>query len=133
MARLITRPSFVGQVKSGRNYVLVDDVINMGNTLAELANYIISGGSDVIGYSVIVDDGRLKTLSPEKKIIDKLSARFGNEIEEIFGTRTDCLTANESQYLLGFRTIDEIRNRCLKAKKEIDLRRASKKGRESFR
>ena len=49
MARLITRSSFVGQVKSGRNYVLVDDVINMGNTLAELANYIISGGSDVIG------------------------------------------------------------------------------------
>ena len=133
MERLITRPSFVGQVKSGRNYVLVDDVINMGNTLAELANYIISGGGDVIGYCVIVDDGRLITLSPEKKIIDKLSARFGDEIEEIFGIRTDCLTANESQYLLGFRTTDEIRNRCLKAKKEIDLRRASKKSRESFR
>ena len=64
--------------------------------------------------------------------IDTLSVEFGNEIEEIFGVRTDCLTANESQYLLGFRTIDEIRNRCLKAKKEIDLRRASKKVESHF-
>ena len=66
-------------------------------------------------------------LSPEKKMIDKLSARSGNEIEAIFGIRTDCLTANKSQYLLEFGTTDEIRNRCLRAEKEIDLRRASKK------
>ena len=132
MERLITRPSFVGRVQSGRNYVLVDDVINMGNTLAELANYIIHRGGHVIAYCVLVDDGRLKTLSPEQKIIDKLSERFGHEIEEIFGTRTNCLTANESQYLLGFRSIDEIRNRCVKAKKEIDRRRASKQNSGSY-
>ena len=102
------------------------------NNNSKLCAVFIGHYSHVITYFVLVDDGRLKTLSPEQKIIDKLSERFGHEIEEIFGTRTNCLTANESQYLLGFRSIDEIRNRCVKAKKEIDRRRASKQNSGSY-
>ena len=56
---------------------------------------------------------------------EKLS--FANEIIEIFGIQVDALTANEDQYRVGFRTVvDEIRNRLLMAKQEVDLRLRSK-------
>jgi hypothetical protein len=55
-----------------------------------------------------------------------LKERFDNEIIEIFGINIDALTANEAQYLVGFRSADEIRNRLIKAKKESYLRLRSK-------
>ena len=128
MERLISRPTFDGAVFSGRDYVLVDDVTNMGNTLAELANFIIHGGGNVVGYCVMVDDGRIPTLIPEIKTIRLLEERFGHEIEDIFGISIACLTANEAQYLIGFRSADEIRGRCAKAKEEIHRRRLAKSG-----
>jgi len=70
--------------------------------------------------------GRNKSLSPDRKTLRILKERFVNEIIEIFGINIDALTANEAQYLVGFRTADEIRNRCLKAKKESNLRLRSK-------
>ena len=56
----------------------------------------------------------------------RLKQRHANEIIEIFGIQVDALTANEAQYLVGFRTAYEIRNRLLKAKQEVDLRLRSK-------
>jgi hypothetical protein len=55
-----------------------------------------------------------------------LKQRYANEIIEIFGIHVDALTANEAQYLVGFRTADEIRNRLIKAKQEVDIRLRSK-------
>jgi hypothetical protein len=55
-----------------------------------------------------------------------LKRQFANEIIENFGIHVDALTANEAQYLVGFRSADEIRNRLLKAQQEVDLRLRSK-------
>ncbi|MFM8823743.1 MAG: hypothetical protein ACKOD8_10480, partial [Limnohabitans sp.] len=45
MERLILRAEFEGSVQAGAQYVLVDDVIGLGGTLAELAHYVqINGG-----------------------------------------------------------------------------------------
>ena len=58
---------------------------------------------------------------PDARTLKTLKQRYANEIIEIFGIHVDALTANEAQYLVGFRTADEIRNRLLKAKQEVDL------------
>ena len=126
MQRLIHRPEFEGPVEAGAEYVLIDDVVNFGTTLAELAHYIQLNGGLVSNIAVMVNAGRNKTLSPDRKTLRILKERFANEIIEIFGINIDALTANEAQYLVGFRTADEIRNRCLKAKKESNLRLRSK-------
>lgn len=126
MERLITRPQFEGEVISGRNYVLVDDVVNMGGTLAELANYITQLGGEVKAVITIVNAGRIKTLSPEHSVIKRLQERYQDEIYNIFGIKTNALTANEAQYLIGFRTADEIRGRVTKAREEIYRRLRSK-------
>jgi len=94
----------------------------------EHANFIIQGGGNVVGHCVMVDDGRIHTLIPDRKTIRSLEERFGNEIKDIFGISVACLTANEAQYLIGFRSADEIRGRCAKAKEEIHRRRLAKSG-----
>lgn len=126
MERLALRPEFEGAVQVGGRYVLVDDVTSLGGTLAELAHYIQFTGGFIQDVAVIVNAGRNKSLRPDLKTIKTLNERFANEIIEIFGIQVDALTANEAQYLVGFRTVDEIRNRLLKAKQEVDLRLRSK-------
>ncbi|MDN6321912.1 MAG: phosphoribosyltransferase [Halomonas sp.] len=126
MERLIARPSFEGTVQHGGCYVLVDDVTSMGSTLAELANYVLMNGGSVIGSILLVNAGRSKKFRALKKHTQLLEERFSNEIKSIFGIHTSALTANESSYLVGFRTADEIRNRCVKAEKETAKRLLSK-------
>ncbi|MDN5935179.1 MAG: hypothetical protein L0H75_03245 [Nitrosospira sp.] len=126
MERLLLRPSFEGQVEEGASYVLVDDVTSMGGTLAELANFIRINGGRVIGSIMLVNAGRTKSFTPPGKHTSLLEERFGNGIKEIFGIHPKALTANEAGYLAGFRTLDEIRNRCIKAEKETNLRLLSK-------
>ncbi len=126
MERMLARPSFEGEVRKGVEYVLVDDVTNMGGTLAELANYLLVNGGTIAGSITLVNAGRTKDFYPEKKHISLLEERFGDEIRNIFGIHTQALTANEANYLVGFRSVDEIRNRCIKAEKETALRLLSK-------
>ena len=42
--------------------------------------------------------------------------RFGDEIRTTFGIEPAALTREEAQYLIGFRTVDEVRNRAAAAK-----------------
>ena len=75
---------------------------------------------------VLVNAGRQTGLAPEKKSVQLLNRRFGNEFFDIFGIKPEALTANEAQYLVGFRSVDEIRNRLAAARQEIDRRLRSK-------
>ena len=74
----------------------------------------------------LVNAGRQIGLAPEKKFVQLLNRRFGNEFFDIFGIKPEALSANEAQYLVGFRSVDEIRNRLAAARQEIDRRLRSK-------
>ncbi len=126
MERLSLRSQFVGEVVSGAQYVLVDDVTNMGGTVADLANFIIAQGGCVVAVIVLVNAGRDKRLAVAKPVLKKLLGRYKYDIQEIFSIAPQALTANEATYLIGFRTVDEIRNRLTKARKETHLRLRSK-------
>ena len=126
MERMILKPEFDGAVTDGANYILVDDVTSMGCTLAELSNYIQCAGGIVIADIILVNAGRSKHFHPADNVINKIEKRFGNEIRELFGIVPVALTANEANYIIGFRSADEIRNRMAKAKKETNLRLRSK-------
>ena len=108
------------------SYVLVDDVVSLGGTLAELANYIQSKGGIVKDILVLVNAGRDKSTHPNKSQLWILKERYRHDIKDIFGIEVDALTANEAGYLVGFRTVDEIRNRLAKAKEEVNRRLGSK-------
>jgi hypothetical protein len=58
--------------------------------------------------------------------IKELESRHGAELREIIGIEPGALTSSEAQYLLGFRTTDELRNRVAKAGQERLARLRSK-------
>ena len=126
MERMAARAQFVGTVQPGERYVLVDDVTSLGGTLAELANYIQHGGGKIKDVVVLVNAGRNPALVPQPKNVQLLKRRFGDEIFNIFGIKPEALTANEAQYLVGFRSVDEIRNRLAAARQEIYRRLCAK-------
>jgi hypothetical protein len=126
MERMNLRPLFDGAVVAGQQYVLVDDVSTMGGTLAELANFIQLRGGGIAGAVVIVNASRSGRLYPSQKTVRLLEGRFGNEIREIFGIEPSALTADEANYLIGFRSADEIRGRSAKAREETNLRLRTK-------
>ena len=126
MERMAARAQFQGQIVCGAQYVLVDDVTNLGGTLAELSNYIQLFGGVVKDVVVLVNAGRSPALVPPKKFINLIKERFDDEFTEIFGIEPHALTANEAQYLVGFRSADALRNRFAAAEQEIDRRLRSK-------
>jgi hypothetical protein len=126
MERMYLRPEFEGVVVPGARYVLVDDVTSMGGTLVELSNFIQSSGGSIAAVIVLVNAGRIKQFQPTSKVVHELERRYVHEIEEIFGITPCALTANEANYLIGFRSSDEIRNRLAKARKETNLRLRTK-------
>jgi orotate phosphoribosyltransferase len=69
MERMAARAQFVGRVTPGAEYVLVDDVTNLGGTLAELSNFIQANGGVVRDVVVLVNAGRNQALVPEKKFV----------------------------------------------------------------
>ncbi len=75
---------------------------------------------------LIANAGRDKNLRPTLPLIRKIKSRYGSDIEQLFGITSDALTANEAQYLIGFRSPDEIRNRLAKAREETNRRLHSK-------
>jgi hypothetical protein len=87
----------------------------MGGTLAEPAHYIQSGDGAVAGVAVLVNAARSGRLTPTTRLTTMLERRHGDAIREIFQIDSPALTAEEAQYLTGFRTFDEIRNRSVAA------------------
>ncbi|MCK0512734.1 hypothetical protein [Aromatoleum buckelii] len=75
---------------------------------------------------MLVNAGRNPALVPGKKFVWLIKERFDEEFTKVFGFEPDALTANEAEYLVGFKSIDAIRNRLAAAEQEIDCRLRSK-------
>ncbi|MDE2267798.1 MAG: phosphoribosyltransferase [Betaproteobacteria bacterium] len=126
MERMMARAEFAGDVQPGVRYVLVDDVTTMGSTLADLAHYIRSHGGTVAGSVVLTNAMRGETIEPDARLIKELEARHGQAIRDILGIEPGALTAAEAQYLIGFRSTDELRNRVAASGQERRARLLSK-------
>jgi hypothetical protein len=126
MERLIARASFHGAVYRGRDYILVDDVTTLGGTLCDLTDHIRRGGGNVVAAAVLVNASRSGRLYPLQRTVQRLEKEHGHAIRETFGIEPTALTADEAQYLLGFRTAEEIRGRSAKARETTNLRLRAK-------
>lgn len=128
MERLISRVSFAGSVKHGSRYLLIDDVTTMFSTLADCASYVSARGGIVVGAVLIANCSRSGVVHGRKKDISLLEERkYGTQIKELFHiANCQSLTYDEASYLVGFKTIDELRNRAVKAQNETERRIASK-------
>ena len=122
--RLARQPIFDGDVIAGREYLLVDDFVGMGGTLANLKGYIESKGGNVIGAVTLTGKPYSAKLAPNKTQLLELRQKHGKELEDWwgkkFGHTFDCLTQSEARYLLKTENADRIRDRLTEAEQEGD-------------
>jgi hypothetical protein len=126
MERLISRPLFDGPVQKGGRYVLVDDVLTSGSTLAEMADHIRAGGGEVVGTYVIANVARDVTMDPRRQDVRAIKERYGEQVRQLFQLEPEALTAAEARYIIGHRDAAELAGRAASAHEERAARLRAK-------
>ena len=117
--RLARQASFGGTIAAGGRFVMVDDFIGQGGTLANLRGWIERQGSTVKGAVGLTGKPYSAKLNPTPEQLDELRQKHGTEFEdwwrERFGHAFDCLTQSEARYLARSPDADTIRSRLAAA------------------
>lgn len=118
--RLAFQPEFAGEVLPARSYVLVDDHVGLGGTLANLRGHIEREGGSVILATTLSASRQSEILALRPKTLHDLRGKHGEPLErywrESFGFGLDALTEAEAGYLLRTASIDAIRDRMAEAR-----------------
>jgi hypothetical protein len=111
--RLLRRAAFTGEVEPGRAYVIVDDVVTQGGTVADLRGFIEAKGGRVVAVTALQAPGANARLALDAELLTTLRDRLGAETEgwwkETFGHDFTGLTASEARQLLRFGDGAELR------------------------
>ena len=118
-SRLARQAAFTGEIVAGTDYVMVDDFVGQGGTLANLKGIIEATGGSVIAATALTGKSHSAALAPTTEQIALLRAKHGKELEiwwnERFGHGFDCLTQSEARYLERTQDADTVRNRIAEA------------------
>ncbi len=118
LERLLTRATFEGEVKKGRNYIIVDDVSTQGGTLSELRSYIEKNGGHVVLASTLGYTQFSTILAIRPNNIEEIERRFGRYETEDFlkkygiADRIEQLTNSEARHILSYKSLDRIREKA---------------------
>lgn len=112
--RLVTPAKFDGPVQAGANYVLVDDHVGLGGTLANLRGHVAAHGGTVIAITTLTesrDAGRI-SLRPETQTMlwDRHGAVLDDLWQSQFGYGIDGLTDVEALILCRQSSVAAIEN-----------------------
>ena len=120
--RLAFNPSFEGEVKTGQAYLIIDDTLLMGGTIASLRGYIENRGGRVVGASVMDAQEGAIDIAVKPKMLAAIENKHGPSMnqfwQENFGYGIDKLTQSEAGHLRRATSVDEIRDRLVKARHE---------------
>ena len=120
--RLARQAAFAGKGDKGHEYLMVDDFIGQGGTLANLHGWIEKQGGLVIGAVVLTGKPYSAKLNPTEEQLHELREKHGRDFEqwwrERFGHAFDCLTQSEARYLARSPDAGTIRDRLAAAVRE---------------
>jgi hypoxanthine-guanine phosphoribosyltransferase len=121
--RLAFPAVFDGNVKSAK-YLLVDDFVGQGGTLANLRGHVEIQGGEVVGAISLAGKSRSAKIKPIEYTLESLRRKHGNELEEwwisTFGYGLDRLTESEASYLFRSDSFDVITTRLAAARRTGD-------------
>jgi hypothetical protein len=121
--RLVTPAAFEGPVRVGASYVLVDDHVGLGGTLANLKGYIESKGGRVLAMTTLTESRQARQIALQEEVLSVLRNGHGEELEQLwqeqFGHGLECLTNVEGAVLCREPTVDAIRGRLAQATVEV--------------
>ena len=117
--RLARQARFEGEVEGSSEYVIVDDFVGQGGTLANLRGWIEKQGGTIVGAVGLTGKSYSAKLSPSKEQLHELRQKHGSELgkwwRKHFGHAFDCLTQSEARYLARSPDADTIRDRLAAA------------------
>ncbi len=117
--RMARQAEFDGPVQADRPYVLVDDFVGMGGTLANLKGYIESRGGKLLAAVSLTGKPHSAKLALSPERLNELRIKHGTELEnwwfDRFAHTFDTLTESKARYLTRTETADTIRNRIAEA------------------
>lgn len=122
--RLANQAAFEGSVARDGAFVLVDDFVGQGGTLANLKGFVETQGGRVIGATALTGKpySAILKLAPDQ--LAALRAKHGKDLEiwwyDRFGHSFDCLTQSEARYLERTKDADTVRSRIIAAEQARD-------------
>lgn len=119
--RIANRCDFYGEIDKSASYVIVDDVITTGGTLADLRSFIERKGGRVIAMSAIaLGDGRPRRIRLGDDTRADLERFYGNDLGSFchknLGFSYDCLTDAEGRAILGCSGYVDLGKKILRAR-----------------
>lgn len=124
--RIVTPAVFEGPVEPGRNYILVDDHVGLGGTLANLRGHVEAGGGRVVAMTTLSESRDARTIAVRPNTLSLLRLRHGQELEDfwqaVFGHSLDCLTNVEAAYLARQLSVEIIGKRMAAAAEQARRR-----------
>ena len=123
--RMAFRPEFDGEVKSGRRYILLDDVCAHGGTFSEMRYFIEKNGGRVVHTGVLALGGHGDRLASPPRLQRQLADKFGNENLKSFCKEYNlyegnykCFTEAEGRLIEHSQTLDRAGNRIAAARQK---------------
>jgi hypoxanthine-guanine phosphoribosyltransferase len=114
--RVFIPSEFAGEVVCGRSYLLVDDTLTQGGTIATLADHIQRSGGAIAGIVFLTGKKYSRKLSLSHEALQRVRSKFG-DIEPAFREATgrgfDSLTESEARALAAWKPADAVRSRIL--------------------
>ena len=113
MQRLMHRPMFTGYIRPDMNYILVDDVVTQGGTIAALREFVLVQGGRVVAIVALAYAIGSQVIAPLRKHIVRLMVKFGMplllllRIHGIIATFRE-LTNSQAKYLLRFASLRNV-------------------------
>jgi len=115
--RLVHNPAFSGPVSDGKSYVILDDTLSMGGTLASLHGFIANRGGHVLGASAMTAHPGALQLPVSNKLLHRIDARHGPGMnalcEEVLGHSLEYLTQGEAGHFRSAESVEVMRSRLL--------------------
>lgn len=107
--KFLFQPHFVGEVDPERPYILVDDNVGLGGTMAALYSHIARHGGTVLGVATLAHStGRNVPFALTEATLLGLYSKYGHEVcalwKEKVGHEAVCLTEGEAGFLLDWQS-----------------------------
>jgi hypothetical protein len=117
-SRLARQALFAGDVVAGASYLIVDDFIGQGGTMANFRGHIVTNGGDVRGAVALTGKPYSARLAPSDQQLGELREKHGGLEDwwrKRFGFGFEALTQSEARYLARTADADTIRDRIAAA------------------
>lgn len=121
--RLAFNPSFDGPVTQGGQYLIFDDTLTMGGTIASLRGFLENRGGNVMAVAVMTAHPGALNIAVKPGMLEAINQKHGPAMDdfwkETFGYGIDQLTQGEAGHLRKSPSVDAIRARIIEARHAI--------------